>query len=261
MEKQKIFECICNKKFGKKFNLERHLSSNACKSLSLPNDIKTQLDIYNIIEKHNIIKDKKSNINIINSNNNNSNNVINININIPLSELTFKNTEESLYKMIEKYFEIQNLKNEQEFRNVKDVKFLISDYLKTNLCDKLKPELHCVKYVTKYPPSYNISQKRDINGDIIDTIQGLKDSVDLLSDPILKNIKKALQSFEKILIIESKKACENGDVELLKYDYTLYDVTIKALKNELNKKNVQAALKQFLKHDLLNDINMKISLI
>ena len=253
------FLCICNKKFNKKFNFERHLASNACKGICLPSDVKTQLDIYNIIEKHSINKNNSKNININNSNIN-SNNVINININIPLAELTFKNTEDSLYEMIENYFEIQNIKNEVEFNNVKDVKFLISDYLKTNLCDKLKPELHCIKYVSKYPPSYNISEKRDINGDIINTIRGLKDSVDLLSDPILKNIKKALHSFERILIIENKKASEDGMIDSLKYDYTLYDTTIKALKNELNKKNVQAALKQFLKHDLLHNINMKITL-
>lgn len=253
----KEYRCVCSKVFNKKFNLERHLNSNTCKSLCLPVDIKTQLDIYNIIEKHHVEKEKG--INITNSNNN-SNNVINININIPLSELTLKNTEESLYKMIEKYFEIQNIKNEQEFRNVPKVKFLISDYLKTNLCDQFKPELHCVKYVTKHPPSYNISQKRNDNGDIINTIQGLKDSVDLLSDPILKNIKQALQSFQKILIIENKKVSENREFDSLKYDYALYDTTIKALKNELNKKNVQAALKQFLKHDILNDINMKMKI-
>jgi len=40
----------------------------------------------------------------------------------------------------------------------------------------------------------------------------------------------------------------------------MYDTTIKALKNELNKKNVQNALKQFLKHEILNDINMKIKI-
>ena len=101
-----------------------------------------------------------------------------------------------------------------------------------------------------------------MNGEIINSIRGFKDSVDLLSDPILKNIKRALISFEKILIIENKKATEDGSeaLDALKYDYGLYDTTIKALKNELNKKNVQAALKQFLKHDILNDINMKLTI-
>lgn len=255
------FKCLCNKIFSKKFNLERHLSTNACKAIN----IKSQLDVYNVIKPlQEEIKELKK-IQIIN---NNCNNIININIQIPLSEISFKNTEDSLYNMIEKYSKIEKIKpNDVDdvviSKNIKEVKRLISDYLKINLCDKNKPELHCIKYVSKYPPSYNIYEKRDVNGDIIKSIRGFKDSVDLLSDPILKNIKNALGSFEKILKIENKKATKEGSdaIDALKYDYQLYDTTIKALKNELNKTNVQAALKQFLKHDLLNDINMKITLI
>jgi hypothetical protein len=253
------FKCLCDKTFNKKYNLDRHLSTNACKSIVLPQDIKSQLDIYNMVKQLNTCKDG---INITNNINNNCNNTINININIPLSELSFKGTEDALYNMIENYSNIQQVKNTVDYKNVKDVKYLISDYIKTNLCDKNKPEMHCIKYISKYPLAYNISEKRDMNGDIINSIRGFKDSVDLLSDPILKNIKRALISFEKILIIENKKATEDGSeaLDALKYDYGLYDTTIKALKNELNKKNVQAALKQFLKHDILNDINMKLTI-
>jgi hypothetical protein len=40
----------------------------------------------------------------------------------------------------------------------------------------------------------------------------------------------------------------------------LYNKTIKALENELNKKVVQNALKQFLKYSVLNNINMKLNI-
>lgn len=237
--------CIfCNKTYNNKFTLERHLSTSACK----PIEFKNNLELYNFINKQAALQKINNNYKdcIINNNN------INIKIEIqPISELSLKN-EDDLYNMIEKYFDIQEIKNDISYKNVKDVKFLLSDYLKSQLCNTNNPEKQSIKYVKKYPPTYHISEKR-IEGEIVTSIRGFKDSVDLLSDPVLSALKKALFSFEKTLQ-------KNQNDENYKYDYSLYDITIKALKNELNKRNVQSALKQLLKHDILNDINMKMTI-
>lgn len=256
---------FCNKSYNNKVNLHRHLQTNTCKASILNN----QYELYNFIVSHTVkainnykectINDNSIN-NSINNSNNNTNNV-NIKIELqPISDISLKN-EEALYSLIEKYFDIKQIKNEESFKNVKDVKFLLSDFLKQQFCNVEHPEKHCIKYINKYPPSYHISEKRNINGEVITTIRGFKDAIDLLSDPVLTALKKALGSFEKTLKKDTIKAIKNDKEDELKYDYPLYDTTIKALKNELNKSNVQAALKQFLKHDILNDINMKMTII
>jgi len=251
--------CIfCNKNYNNKYTLERHLS-NTCKPITFNNN----LELYNFIQTHSIkaINNyKECTVNNVTNNNN----TVNIKIELqPITDLNkmLNESETAIYNLIERYDEIKQNKNDQEFKNVKDVKFLLSDYLKTNLCDKSKQENHCIKYITKDPPSYHIVEKKDIDGNIITIIRGLKDSINLLSDPVLNALKKTLIKFERTLKKDSIDAVKNGTESELKYDYELYDITIKALKNELNKKNVQAALKQFLKHDILNDINMKMTII
>jgi len=89
-------------------------------------------------------------------------NTINIKIELqPVSELNkILDNDEAIYNLIEKYDDIKKLKNEEKFKNIKDVKFLLSDYLKTNLCDNSKPENHCM---SKNPPSYSIIEKKDID--------------------------------------------------------------------------------------------------
>ena len=250
---------FCNKSYNKKASLDKHLSTNGCKGFIL----NSQLELHNFIINYTnraINNYKECTIND-NSITNNINNTINIKIELqPVSNLNkILNNDEAIYNLIEKYDDIKKLKNEEEFKNVKDVKFLLSDYLKTNLCDESKPENHCIKFVSKNPPSYSITEKKDIDGEIITVIRGLKDSVDLLSDPVLNALKKTLNKFERTIKLENIKEEETREY-ISKYDYIMYDTTIKALKNELNKKNVQNALKQFLKHEILNDINMKIKI-
>ena len=243
--------CFCNKKFSNKFTLERHLSTNSCKASLLQN----QLQLYNFVNSQcsNAIKNYKDCI--VHDNSTNNTNNINIKIEItPISEISLKN-EEALYEMIKQYSSIEKIKNEQSYKHVDGVKFIFSDFLKSQLCDPNNPEKQPIKYLSKNPPSYQIVEKRNLDGDIITIIRGLKDSVDILSNPVLDALQKALRSFEKILIKEDRENPEES-----KYDYPLYDITIKALKNELNKKNVQTALKQFLKHELLNNINMKMTI-
>ena len=57
------------------------------------------------------------------------------------------------------------------------------------MCDKEKPENHSIKYVTKNPLTYSIVEKEDDNGDIITSIRGFKESVNILTDPVLNALK------------------------------------------------------------------------
>ena len=115
------------------------------------------------------------------------------------------------------------------------------------LCDKEHPENQPVKYITKKPPTYN-SVIEDSNGKISTAIKGLSDTCDLLSDPMLETLKVKLK--------ECLRYCKNDD----KFDYDLYEDTFKAIRHELNKVTVKKALRSVLQNDVLQDIEMKISL-
>ena len=251
-----MVNCLfCDKIFSTKTNLDRHLSTNTCKSKLFEN----QLDMHNFINKAIVNNYNKCTIN-------NNNNNINIKIEIqPVSKISFNDiSDDTLYNAIKEYSKIEkitpnDIDNNIVSKSIPEAKFIISNLIKNSMCDKEKPENHSIKYVTKNPLTYSIVEKEDDNGDIITSIRGFKESVNILTDPVLNALKTKLRLFEKTLKTESKNAIKNGSEEELKYDYELYNKTIKALKNELNNKVVQNALKQFLKHDLLADINMKLS--
>ena len=80
-------------------------------------------------------------------------------------------------------------------------------------------------------------------------IKGLKDTCELLTDPILDQLKVKLREFIK----KYKKDTEPD------FDYTLYENAIVELRKELNKQNVKKALSSVLKNDILNNIEMKLN--
>jgi hypothetical protein len=82
----------------------------------------------------------------------------------------------------------------------------------------------------------------------IHVIKGLKDTCELLSDPILDTLKKKLKEF--------LKKYKNND----NFNYAIYEETIKELRNELNKTNVKKSLSSVLQNDILNNIEMKLTL-
>ena len=133
----------------------------------------------------------------------------------------------------------------EKFNNDK-VNLLLSDYIKGIICDSSHPENHAVKYIKKKPPTYN-ALVEDSEGNII--IKGVKDTCELLTDPILDQLKIKLKEF----IIKYKKDTEPD------FDYILYENAIKELKKELNKSNVKKALSSVLKNDILNNIEMKLN--
>ena len=247
------FNCnYCDNIFAQKHVLQRHIADNRCKS-TLIKDLNKINDIIqeykNEIQKlkqHNI-----TNINGINSiGNNNVNMKIEININ-PITKLDIKHIEyDKLKQIIEKYDDSKELVNGKEKFNSDKVNMLLSSYIKDMICDSEHPENHAVKYIRKKPPTYNMHVE-DLEGNTVTVIKGLKDTCELLTDPILDQLKIKLKEF----ITKYK-----GDTEP-EFDYILYENSILELKKELNKKNVKKSLNSVLKNDILNNIEMKLSLI
>jgi len=242
---------FCNNTFVQKFNLQRHIADKRCKGtiisdLNLINDL--------LEEKQKEIEKLKQQINVTGDNNivgnNNINMKIEININ-PITKLDISHIEhDKLKNIIEKYDDDKEISNGKEKFNNNKVNMLLSGYIKDMICDTEHPENHAVKYVRKYPPTYN-THVEDAEGNTVSVIKGLKDTCELLTDPILDKLKVKLKEFIKKY---------KGDTEP-EFDFVLYENAIKELKKELNKKNVKKALNSVLKNDILNNIEMKLSLI
>ena len=78
----------------------------------------------------------------------------------------------------------------------------------------------------------------------------LNGTCELLSDPVLDLLKKKLKEF-----IRKYQKDDHPD-----FDWELYEKSIIELKKELNKGNVKKVLNSFLKNDILNNIEMKLSI-
>ena len=150
--------------------------------------------------------------------------------------------------MIEKYDDDKAIVGYKEKFNNDKVNLLLSDYIKDIICDSSHPENHAIKYIKKKPPTYN-ALVEDSDGNTVSVIKGLKDTCELLTDPILDQLKIKLKEF----IIKYKKDTQPD------FDYFLYENAIRELKKELNKSNVKKALSSVLKNDILNNIEMKLN--
>lgn len=240
------FVCnFCNTSFKRHFTLNRHLHENSCKTgekMSLYDfhmkieETKKEFD--KIIEEY-----KKNTINIngdnheININNLITNNILfNIQIN-PINKLSLDHVSTDKMKEI-----IESYDNDKT-----KLVYLLTNYINGLLCDNRHPENHAVKYTKKYPPTFK-SLIEDVDGNLISNIKSLKDTCELLSDPVLDVLKNKL--------VECMKKYKNGNE--IDYDYSLYQDVIRELKKELKKDNIKKVLSNFLKSDLINNIEMKI---
>jgi len=233
------FKCyICSNVFAQKKNLQRHLTEKTCKSPLLNN-----LNDLNILLQE--LEDLKGKINISNSpiivGNNNYNNIkIEIHIN-PITKLDTSHIEpEKMKHLIEKYDDVTP-------KNPEKLNLLLTDYIKDVICDKEHPENHAVKYIKKKPPTYNCFIE-DTEGNTVTVIKGLKDTCEVLSDPMLNTLKTKLKEF-----LQKYKEDEE-------FDYSLYEDAIKQLRKELNKGAVKKALSSVLQNDILNNIQMKLNI-
>ena len=223
---------FCNASYSRKESLTRHLRENSCavcKKMTL-------------VDFHNKIDELYKNGVVITGNNNktdiNSHNTFNINIQIqPITKLSLEHiTPDKMKQVIETYDTDKTKLN-----------FLLTEYLNGVLCDQDHPENHAVKYVKRYPPTFN-SITEDADGNVITTIKGLKDTCELLSDPVLDVLKVKLTE-----CIKKYKKEEND------YDYSLYEDAIKEIRKEFKKDNIKKVLSNFLKNDLINNIEMKLN--
>jgi len=216
---------FCNKEFRDTFALHKHLER---KTLCI--------DVKLLHEQYTQLKENKPITNsIVESVVNSHNNIVTINVNInPVSKLALDHIPPNKLKDFIESYKGENLN------------LLLSDYIKDIICNKNHPENHSVKYIKKKPPTYNSLIEKD--GETINVIKGLKDTCELLTDPILDKLKIKLREF-------LKKYKKDED-----FDYDLFEDTIQQLRKELNKDNVKKALSSVLQNDILNTIEMKFNL-
>ena len=224
---------FCNHSYKRKEHLIRHLRDNSC---SVGREM-TLLDFHNKLEEL-----SKNGI-VINGNNNrtdiNSHNTFNINIQIqPITKLSLEHISPDRMKQVIESYDTDKTK----------LNYLLTEYINGVLCDQEHPENHAVKYVKKYPPTFN-SITEDSEGNTITVIKGLKDTCELLSDPVLDVLKIKLGEC-------IKKYKKEDDTN---YDYSLYEDAIKEIRKELKKDNIKKVLSNFLKNDLINNIEMKLN--
>lgn len=240
------FVCnICSNTFVQKINLQRHLKEFRCKSPLLTDLCKLNELLFQQEEK---IKELNKQLTITGNNNTviNSNNDINMNMKIeininPITKLNVNYIEPEKMKALIENYDDGNEKNPDKLN------LLLSDYIKGVICNNDHPENHAVKYTKKKPPTYN-SLIEDTDGNTVSVIKGLKDTCELLSDPILNKLKLKMKEFI------NKYKDENDS----NFDYSLYEDAIYQLRKELNKYNVKKALNSVLKNDILNNIEMKL---
>ena len=228
---------FCNVSFTRKDSLIKHLKDNRCEVAKTM----TPLDYHNKFEEllSKLVINGNNNHHIALNSNNSITNNINFNIQIqPITKLSLEHISPDKIKQVIETYDTDKTK----------LNFLLTEYLNGVLCDQEHPENHAVKYTRKYPPTFN-SITEDSEGNIITTIKGLKDTCELLSDPVLDVLKVKLTEC-------IKKYKKDDDIN---YDYSLYEDAIKELRKELKKDNIKKVLSNFLKNDLINNIEMKLS--
>jgi hypothetical protein len=220
--------CIyCDKTFTRKFTLKRHIMNKDC-----------PLNTDKLWELQESSFNKSSNSgNVINGNVNNLiNGNVNINVIIQANPISKLNVDyilpEKMKNLVEKYdYDKSNL--------------LLSEYIKDIIHNKEHPENHSVKYIKKKPPTFSNTIENE-EGETINVIKNLKDSCELLSEPVLANLKQKLRQCKKVF---------KNDTDFL----NVYGDTVKEIYKELNKDLVKKSLSTVLQTDILNDIEMKLN--
>ena len=215
---------FCNNNFQKKYNLDRHLKGDKCESFK-------KLTAFDINEMIQSLKGE----NVNNKINTLIENIENVTINIERVEII-----NPVNKLDVSYIEPGKMKSLIDEYNYTKLNLLLGNYIKDIICNKDHPENHSVKYVRKKPPTYN-SVIQDGDGNLINVVKNLKDSCELLTEPILETLKSKLKQY-----IKHYKNEEDYDVDMVNDIY-----------KELNKDAVKKALGSVLQNDILNNIQMK----
>ena len=221
---------FCDHGFQQKFNLTRHLKENKCTKFSSL----TALEIHEKIQSLKISSQCITGDNNVNNNNNTS-----VTINIEKIEII-----NPIGKLDTSYIESGKMKELVDEYTVSKLNLLLGNYIKDIICNHQQPQNHAVKYVKKKPPTYN-SLVEDKNGNLINVIKNLKDSCELLTEPILETLNVKLTQYIKEYKADNK------------YD----KAKAKGIWDELKKGAVKKALSSVLQNDILNDIQMKFKCV
>lgn len=243
-----VFVCsFCSLDFVYKKALIKHLADKRCKSVLL----------IDFVKLHNMFEEQKNKIRHLTINGDNNGIIGDINMKIEINVIP-----QPIQKLDVSYIDIAKIKEfidiyddarykvlasnkPDQIKNPERINIALGDYIKEIIYNKEHPENHSVKYIKKDPPTFN-SITEDDEGKPINVIKGLKDTCELLSDPILDKLKQKIREF-------IKKYKKDDDYDIL------YEDTIQALRLELNKKTVKKSLSSVLKNDILHDIEMKLS--
>ena len=218
---------LCSSEFSQKSGLNRHLRERRCKVTVDLLELHEKLEGINRPVKETII-----NGNVINNNGNGNVIMLNLTVN-PISKLNVD------------YIIPDKMKDLVEDYNYPKLNYLLTNYIKDIIHNKEHPENHSVKYIKKKPPTFSNTIQQD--GKNINVIKNLKDSCELLSEPVLATLKKKLR--------ECTREFKNDE------DFqNVYEDTVRDIKKELNKDSVKKALSNVLQTDILNDIEMKIDI-
>ena len=216
---------LCSSEFNRKDGLKKHLKERRCKVTVDLLELHEKLEGINRPVKETII-----NGNVINNNGNGNVIMLNLTVN-PISKLNVD------------YIIPDKMKDLVEDYNYPKLNYLLTNYIKDIIHNKEHPENHSVKYIKKKPPTFSNTIQQD--GKNINVIKNLKDSCELLSEPVLATLKKKLR--------ECTREFKNDE------DFqNVYEDTVRDIKKELNKDSVKKALSNVLQTDILNDIEMKI---
>lgn len=250
-----MYKChLCNFDFKKKQSLQLHLNDKRCKSELLSNLCK----LNDLIEELKIKNTNSCDNNVNSIIGGEKNTYINVKIEInPINKLDLEHIEpEKMKDLLIKYDNLKEIETNTGYGLAKfpSPKILLSEYIKDVICDSEHPENQAVKYIKKKPPTYN-SLIEDADGNPVQVIKNLKDTCELLTDPILNTLKKKLK---ECLISYRKQEKNCKDNEQPEFEYDSYDTAIEQLRKELNKENIKKALSSVLQNDILNNIQMKL---
>ena len=245
-------ECqFCSTQFLRNNNLKRHYALNRCNLSNMNTPDKMYEFNDKIVELNNKIlelNNKLSNQTAISTPtvNGNGNPVINtgngniniVNLNVTVNPITKLNTN---------YIEPSKMKKLVEEYTYPRLNYLLANYIKDIIHHTDHPENHSVKYIKKKPPTFSTTiNKEGGEGETINVIKNLKDSCELLSEPVLRKLKLKLK--------QCTKEYQNDE------DFQdMYEDTVENLYKELNKDSVKKALSNVLQTNIINDINMKVN--
>jgi hypothetical protein len=225
--------CVfCSDSFTRKDNLKRHLINKKCSLKNLENCDK-------------LLEIQEKCMNMVSLPITNAHNIHNGSGNI--NQITINLIVNPVHKLNVDYIVPDKMRDLVEEYNYPKLNYLISNYIKEMIHNKDHPENHSVRYIKKKPPTFQNTIKND-QGESINVIKNLKDSCELLSEPVLENLKKKLRQCKKVF---------KNDIDF----QNVYEDTVKEIYKELNKDVVKKALSTVLQTDILNDIEMKINVI